>query len=71
MRIRCCPVALHSDLVVDLVVVDFVVDFFVVLVVEFVVVAPVFSLLAGTRLSEDEDPYCRASFPLRFISGWR
>ena len=36
-----------------------------------IVVAPVFSLLAGTRLSEDEDPYCRASSPLRFISGWR
>ena len=66
MTIRCCPVTLHSDLVADLVVVDF-----VVLVVEFVVVAPVFSLLAGTRLSEDEDPYCRASSPLRFISGRR
>ena len=68
---RCCSVTPHFDLVVDLVVVDLVVGFVVVLVVDLVVVAPVFSLLAGTRLPEFEDPYCRASFPFWFSSGRR
>ena len=46
MRIHCCSAALRLDLV------DFVVDFLFVVdlvVVDLVFVAPVFSLLAGTR----------------------